>query len=133
MNASSAAHQERARLLLEHEGGHSAAARASAADRVYQKMHDHLAPLIGTAGIQALLVRSAKLTQAQFPFVDAAAGLSATALRECLQPQPPAVAADAAAALFGTFFMLINTFIGERLTTQALRTAWPTLEAETTK
>jgi hypothetical protein len=38
------------------------------------------------------------------------------------------VAGDSAAALFGTFFTLMTTFIGERLTTQVLRSAWPTIE-----
>lgn len=134
MKPSSPAQRERARRLLDHEAGNRGApARASAAHGVYQKLHDHLAPLIGTDGIEALLVRSAKLTQAQFPFVEASAGRSASALRECLQQQRPAVAAEAAAELFGTFFMLITTFIGERLTTQALHGAWPTLEAGTRK
>ena len=50
-------------------------------------------------------------------------------LGECLQAQDPAVARESAAALFGTFFTLLTTFIGERLTTQALRSAWPTIEA----
>jgi hypothetical protein len=36
---------------------------------------------------------------------------------------------EASAALFGAFFGLITTFIGERLTTQALRNVWPTIEA----
>ena len=35
---------------------------------------------------------------------------------------------DAAAILFGTFFELLTTFIGERLTPQVLRSAWPTIE-----
>jgi hypothetical protein len=45
-----------------------------------------------------------------------------------LQAQDPAVATESAAALFGTFFALITAFIGERLTTQILRRAWPTIE-----
>ena len=51
-----------------------------------------------------------------------------TKLRACLQALDPAVATEAAAALFGTFLELITTFIGERLTIQVLRSAWPTIE-----
>ena len=76
-----------------------------------------------------MFVRSAKLAQGEF------AGLAEvpiferpTKLRECLQAKDPAVAVESAAALFGTFFALITAFIGERLTTQVLRRAWPTIE-----
>jgi hypothetical protein len=45
-----------------------------------------------------------------------------------LLKQEPTVAAATAAALLGAFFTLITGYIGERLTTQALRAAWPTIE-----
>jgi hypothetical protein len=45
-----------------------------------------------------------------------------------LQAQDPAVATESAAALFGNFFTLITTFIGERLTAQLLRSAWPNFD-----
>ena len=120
----------RARLLLAHEGAvaGSAAECTAAAGRVYDKLHAHLAPLLGSAGVRALLVRSVKLRQGQFPFLEVAVVDSSTKLAECLRAQDAAVAAELAAALFGTFFALINKFIGERLTTQALRRAWPTIE-----
>ena len=72
-----------------------------------------------------------KLRQGQFPFLEVAVVDSSTKLRECLHAQDAAVATESAAALFGTFFALITTFIGERLTTQALRRAWPTIEEST--
>jgi hypothetical protein len=129
---------ERAQLLLEHERAAGPSDDAGAAGRVYEKLHANLAVLLGSAGVQALLVRSVKLTQKQYPFLERVD--SATALRACLQMQSAAVAAESAAALFGTFFALITTFIGERLTSQVLRHAWPTIEgiprsatAETTK
>ena len=55
----------------------------------------------------------------------------AKARRSCgahLQSLEPAVATETAAALFGTFLDLITTFIGDRLTVQVLRSAWPTIE-----
>jgi hypothetical protein len=123
---------ERARQLLAHEGASGSPAEcAVAGGRVYDKLDAHLAPLLGSAGVRALLVRSAKLTGGRFPFLEAAAVESSTKLRESLHAQDAAVASESAAALFGTFFTLLATFIGERLTTQALRRAWPTIEAMT--
>lgn len=120
---------ERARQLLVHESaGSSAADWAMAAGRVYDKLHDHLAPLLGSVGFRALLGRSVKLTQGQFSFFEAAVVDSSMKLRECLQAHDAAVAAESAAILFGTLFALLTRFIGERLTTQALRRAWPTIE-----
>ena len=106
----------------------SAAQCAAAAGQVYDKLHAHLAPLVGSAGLRALLVRSVKLTQRQFTFLEAAVVDSSTKLGERLRAQDAAVAAESAAVLFGTFFALLTTFIGERLTTQALRHAWPAIE-----
>jgi hypothetical protein len=125
----SQAQLERARRLLAHEGAASSAGDCpAAAGRVYEKLEARLAPLLGSAGVQALLVRSARLAQGDFPFLVVAVPEGSTKLRECLQAQDPAVATESAAALFGTFFTLLTTFIGERLTTQALRGAWPTIE-----
>lgn len=122
---------ERARQLLAREGaGPSATAGewATAAGRVYDQLHAHLDPLLGAAGVQALLVRSTQLTESEFSFLEGAILERSTTLHDCLRAQEAAVAADAAAALFGNFFALISTFIGERLTTQVLRRAWPMIE-----
>lgn len=128
MNHRGVAHSARARALLTHEGAAASAdAWATAAGRVYEKIHAHLAPLLGAAGVEALLARSARLTRDEFPFL-AVAPLDGAKLRACLLGQPPAVAEESAVALFATFFSLITTFIGDRLTTQVLRSAWPTLD-----
>jgi len=125
------AQMERARRLLAREGGGHGGGdqRAKAAGRVYEKLHAHLAPLVGDAGVHLLFVRSAKLAQVEFAcLADVSILESSTKLSECLQAQDPAVATESAVALFGSFFALITTFIGERLTTQVLRRAWPTIE-----
>ena len=133
------AQMERARRLLAHEGAAGSVDKhvTTAAGRVYDQLQAHLAPLVGDAGVQLLFVRSAKLTQGEFAFLaEVPIFEGSTKLRECLQAQDPAVGTESAAALFGTFFALITTFIGERLTTQVLRRAWPTIEetaAEETK
>ncbi len=119
----------RATRLLLHEGAvGSADACAIAAGRVYDKLDAHLSPLLGAAGFQALLVRSAKLRQGEFPFLDVSVLEGSANLSACLQAQDGVAALESAAALYGTFFSLLTTFIGERLTTQALRAAWPTLD-----
>lgn len=141
LTEASHAQMARATLLLQHEGAADGAAEcAEAAGRVYDKLDAHLGPLLGSAGVRALLGRSAKLTQGRFSFLEGAVVESSTTLRECLQARDAAVATESAAVMFGTFFTLLTMFIGERLTTQALRRAWPTIEqmapsttAETTK
>jgi hypothetical protein len=118
-----------ARRLLVHEGANGGAAKcAEAAGRIYEKLYAHLAPIVGAAGVRALLVRSARLARNDFAFFESGVVQGPQQLRDLLQAQDPAVATEAAAALFGTFFALITTFIGERLTTQVLRRAWPTFD-----
>ena len=140
MNRPGPKQMETALRLLALEGAASRAddRAATAAGRVYDKLHAHIAPLVGDAGVELLFVRSAKLAQGEFAFLAEVSILEgSTKLRGCLQAQEPAVATESAAALFGTFFALITDFIGERLTTQVLRGAWPTIEEtalrETTK
>ena len=77
-----------------------------------------------------LFARSAKLAQGEFAaFVEVSIGEGSKKLRECLQALDPAIGMESDVVLFGTFFALIATFIGERLTTQVLRSAWPIEEA----
>jgi hypothetical protein len=131
MNRPTPAQMETARRLLEHEvAAVSGDERASTtAGRVYDKLHAHLAPLVGDAGVELLFVRSAKLAQGEFAFLAEVSILEgSTKLRERLQAQEPPVGTESAEALFGTFFALLTTFIGERLTTQVLHRAWPTIE-----
>ena len=88
-----------------------------------------LVPLLGAAGVEALFARSAKLAGAGRPCIaELADGIDASSrLRACLQALAPAAASETAAVLFGTLLELIVTFIGDRLTVQALRGAWPAL------
>jgi hypothetical protein len=117
--------------LLAHEaaaGGEDGSA-AAAAGRVYDKLHAHLAPLLGSAGVQSLFVRSAKLTPGELGDLAEVSILKGSAkLREHLQARGSVVDEETAVALFGTFLTLLTTFIGERLVTQVLRSAWPTIE-----
>ena len=129
MKSPSAADLVTAKRLLAREGGDDEHCAAPAA-RAYQKLHDHLAPLIGAAGVRALFFRSQKMARlAGFVFLEGgAADPTASAgkqLHDSLLDQNPAQAAEAAAVVFATFFGLLTTFIGDRLTRQVLRGAWP--------
>lgn len=131
MTQSNDLHLERARRLLAHEGAStgSSEARAVAVGRVHDKLTAHLSPLLGSAGVQALFERSAKLTRRELaPGTEVTVLETSTALSAFLRELEPAVATSTAEALFGTFLALMATFIGERLTHQALRSAWPTIE-----
>ncbi|MBK7864280.1 MAG: hypothetical protein IPJ65_37915 [Archangiaceae bacterium] len=131
MSAPSANQVALARRLLAVEGADGGAleACAAAAEQVYAKLDGQLSPLLGSLGFRALLVRSAKLLQHQHPvFADLAVAQSAAKLRAGLRALEPATAQQAAEALFAGFFVLIATFIGERLTTQSLRGAWPEVD-----
>jgi hypothetical protein len=113
-------------LALEAAG--DADSRAQAAGRVFDKLHAHLTPLLGKTGVELLLVRSAKLVQGELAFLAEASILDgAVQLRDRLRPPTPALAIESATDLFANFFGLLMTFIGERLTNQILRHAWPTL------
>ena len=58
----------------EGDSGVNAEECAAAAWRVYEKLNARLAPLLGSAGVQALLVRSAKLASTEFaPLAEVAA------------------------------------------------------------
>ena len=139
MNRPSPAQIERARRLLAHEGAAGSARQHSAdestaAGRVYDELHAQLAPVLGAAGVHLLFMRSAKLAQGNLAWLTEIPTVEGpTKLREFLHAQEPALSTESAAALFGTFFTLLTTFIGERLTNQVLASAWPTIEGAAAK
>src|SRR5664279_951134 len=131
MSRPSATQMEKVKRLLASEGApwSSSEECAAATWRVYEKLSARLAPLLGSAGVQALFVRSAKLAQPEFAaLAEVATPEGLTRLGSCLQALGPAIGAEAAATLFGTFLDLMTTFIGERLTVLVLRSAWPAIE-----
>ena len=130
MKMPSPAELDAANRLLTYEGGLGGSADecAVAAQRVYDKLRAQFVALVGPAGFQVLFARSASLTRSQYPaFGDNAAVESSAKLRERLRAQEPGAVAAMAANLFAAFLSLITTFIGEQLTTEMLRRAWPEL------
>jgi hypothetical protein len=127
-----AAQRELALKVMAHHTGPAAGAEAiaAAARRAYDDLARVSAPLIGQGGFEALTDRALHLARQEFPCLvhtpdpEHAAG-SFSQVVVCLERQDPAVATEAAAAVFATLTGLLVTFIGEPLTTRLLRKAWP--------
>lgn len=138
MKNTSPAQLELATQLLAY-ASRSAPDPAAAAAQLYERIFSHLAPIISEMGVHALFARSIVLCSTRYPWLEggAATGISPleassfpaspiARLGACLkQSQSPPVALEAAEAVFGSFFTLLATFIGERLTAQVLKRAWP--------
>ena len=121
-----------ARTVLAVRAGSSADADgvAAAARRAYDDLATVSAPLIGEAGVDALMGRALHLAQREHRWLvnsratDGAERPFAQALVS-LARQDPAVAAQGAGAVLATLIGLLATFIGDSLTAQLLRKAWP--------
>jgi len=102
-----------------------------AALRVYVRMAARLEPLIGVAGMRAILVRGAKLSVAQYPCF-AALAVESQGSTKTIEERLHAAFTEheplAAAALYGTLLGLLVSFIGEPLVWQVLRGAFPAIE-----
>jgi len=119
------------RVLAQHAGPAAAAeALAGAAHRAYDDLAQVSAQLIGQAGLDALTGRALHLAQNEYPWLvhrrepGQPQGPFAQVVA-CLKDQDAAIAAEAAGTVLTTFLRLLVTFIGESLTTQLLRKAWP--------
>lgn len=123
--------QRVARIIMNRIGAASTSSAVAAASRL---AHDDLtavfAPLISSAGVDALWSRAFDLTQREFfpderreahDVNDSPFG-RVTSWVEC---QQPSVAAEAVAAMFSTFAELLTALIGEPMTTRYLVKAWP--------
>jgi hypothetical protein len=122
--------QQAFRQLLVREVGSSsdAAAVALAARRLCERFAQQLTPIIGDAGVAAICSRSLHLAQRQFPslpLIPAHGDGPFARVQESLQRLEPGVASDAAIAVLTTASNLLDSFIGEGLTTRLLRGAWP--------
>ncbi len=118
---------EVATRLLGHEGEEARA--------VYEKLAARLSPLIGEAGVRALVTRSIKLSAREFaplgqiavePFAEVPP--VGDQLAAVLAGLPPEEASAASIALFGTLIGLLASLIGGPLVRQVLRRTFPALE-----
>jgi hypothetical protein len=118
------------RLITHRAGSSDARAVAAAARQTQEDLTAVFAPLISSAGVEALSERAFDLAQREYPAgkrrgdstpIDEPFGQ----VSRWLEAQVPSAAADAAAAMFATFAELLTTLIGEPLTTRYLQKAWP--------
>lgn len=123
--------QRLVRVVTHHAGSSTdAGAVAVAARRTRDELTAVFAPLISSAGVEALLGRAFDVAQREYPARERR-GDSAPAdepfgkVSYWLERQVPSAATDAAAAMFATFAELLATLIGEPLTTRYLQKAWP--------
>jgi hypothetical protein len=103
---------------------------AAAARLTHDDLTAVLAPLISSAGVQALSGRAFDLAQREYPADERRGGRTPAdepfgEVTLWLERQAPSVATDAAAAMFATFSELLTALIGEPLTTRYLEKAWP--------
>ena len=106
---------------------------ALAAGRIYEKLFAALAPLVGAAGARALLARGVKLAAVDFlaltRFATDPKSGDSERLVGCLRAERPAAIEQATVALCAATLSLLETLIGERLTANVVRSAWPAFDA----
>ena len=122
--------QEAFRRLLAREvgSGDDAPAVALAARRLCERFAQQLTPIIGDAGVSAICLRTMHLAQIQFPslaVIPPQGDGPFARVQESLQGLEPGVASDAAIVVLTTASKLLDSFIGEGLTTRLLHGAWP--------
>jgi hypothetical protein len=133
---SAALRQLSLKVLTQYAGSTASAdALAAAAHRAYEDLARVSAPLIGQVGVDSLTGRAVHLAQREYPWLAGAHELKEpegpfAQVVVCLEQQDPAVATEAAGAVFATFTGLLVTFIGEPLTEHLLRKAWPAAFAD---
>jgi len=113
----------------------TSALSVATAKRLHEKLARYVAPVVGEAGFEALFVRSVKITKSTFVCLQElrTTGPAQEALHqffEHLEKQDPAAVASITEALMATLVTMLCTFIGEGLTWQLLRNAWPDLPSQ---
>lgn len=123
-----------ARRLLENEAGPAERpAGTAAAERVCAKLSDGLSRLVGPAGFRALMQRALYLARAEHPLlrnVREYDGNCLKGLAESAAGQDPIEVDAALVSVFGGFFWLLSTFIGEDLARRQIRRIWPGIPLE---
>lgn len=107
-----------------------ASAVAAAARLTHDDLTAVFAPLISSAGVNALWGRAFDLAQREYPADERGDDDGPTdepfaRASLWLEGQVPSAATEAAAAMFATFAELLTALIGEPLTMRYLEKAWP--------
>jgi len=123
--------QQAFRRLMEREAldGADAAAIAAATFRVLERLTRQLTPIIGPSGVVAVYARGVHLAKRQFPWLPPVSAVESDGsfadVRLSMQKQDARVATEAAFAVLIAISDLLESFIGESLTSQLLSGAWP--------
>jgi hypothetical protein len=109
----------------------SSAEVAAGSVKIWEKLSNHFARLIGDTGSRTLLNRCVSVSSTNFPcLADARAASTSTdaswdVLSGCLARQDPAYAVEVFTGLFATFVELLGRFIGDALVSRVLHEIWP--------
>ena len=122
-----------ARRLLDYEAarGKSANAQEAAALRVCEKLRGPLGKLIGGGGFRSLLSRALVLAGAEVPWLHGLqlqADGSLKGLKEAEEKLDQPAITEGEVVLVSHLLGLLETFIGQALTSNLLRDIWPELE-----
>jgi hypothetical protein len=103
-----------------------------ATERVCSKLRDVLGPVIGEAGVSAVMVRAAKVTWAEFPCLHVTVTPEQSnclaGLRESLNGQAPDRVAEALTALVANSLKVLYSLLGRDLTHRLIGSAWSDLD-----
>jgi hypothetical protein len=117
-------------IAYEARANGSSGTKASAACLVGEKLHPHLATLMGNVGFRALLARALALANAEVQWLRAVhvkADGSFEGLDELGAKVDPDEFFEGCVVLLAQLLGLLEAFIGENLTLQVVRQAWPKL------
>jgi len=123
------AQQQLARWLVRRERTVDANQRPDAqidlAELVVGKLSAQVTVLVTEAGYRALLSRALRLAQADFPLLGGVEVGTVGAYFDGRRVVGAGVSEDSVVALIGTLIGLLATFIGDDLTDNLIRDAWP--------
>ena len=118
-----------ARRLLLHEAGNGSVDEVTGSmEQGCRALQDRIAPLVGSAAFDALIVRAVKLAARKFAFLDdtpIGANCSADGLRQAVEGREQREVTDAVAAILANFLWLLVIFIGENLGLRMVHEVWP--------
>lgn len=122
---------ELARRIVEHEaGGSDPSASAAAIETACRRLKGHLADVLGSGGVSAVLGRALHLAQRQQPLLAEVArseepGACFTGLAESLAASTDEEAAAAAATVLAHVLELLVMLLGEELGMKPVQKLWP--------
>jgi hypothetical protein len=118
-----------ARWLLQHERAVGAHGKPSEpllpTAQVLRKLSPGVTALVTTAGYRALIARALHLTRPRFPFLKSVVVSDGDAFIEAPRVTDGEDVDESSAALLGSLLALLVSFIGDDLTSNLIRGAWP--------